>query len=60
MTSGNSTILTSGKSKGGIKICLDLEIKKENDGLTIKETILSFELPQINEVIEEFEEKRGR
>ena len=34
---------------------LDLNIKKENDGLTIRETILSFELPQLNEVIDEFE-----
>ena len=36
---------------------LDLDIKKENDGLTIRETILSFELPQLNEVINEFEKK---
>ena len=34
---------------------LNLDIKKENDGLTIRETILSFELPQLNEVIEKFE-----
>lgn len=36
---------------------LDLDIKKENDGLTIRETILSLELPQLNEVINEFEKK---
>lgn len=36
---------------------LNLDIKKENDGLTIRETILSFELPQLNEVINEFEKK---
>lgn len=36
---------------------LDLDIKKENDGLTIRETILSFELPELNEVINEFEKK---
>ena len=34
---------------------LNLDIKKENDGFTIRETILSFELPQLNEVIEKFE-----
>ena len=34
---------------------LNLDIKKENDDLTIRETILSFELPQLNEVIEKFE-----
>ena len=36
---------------------LDLDITKENDGLTIRETILSFELSQLNEVINEFEKK---
>lgn len=38
---------------------LNLDIKKENDGLTIRETILSFELPQLNEVINEFEKNDG-
>lgn len=40
-----------------LKYGLNLDIKKENDGLTIRETILSFELPQLNEVINEFEKK---
>jgi ankyrin repeat protein len=36
---------------------LDLDIKKENDGLTIRETFLSFENPKLNEVIQEFENR---
>ena len=34
---------------------LDLDIKKNNDGLTIRETILSFEDQQLNEIINKFE-----
>ena len=36
---------------------LHLDIKKENDGLTIRETFLSFENPKLNEVIQEFENR---
>lgn len=36
---------------------LDLDIKKEIDGLTIRETILSLEDPKLNEVIQEFENR---
>ena len=36
---------------------LDLDIKKNNDGLTIKETILSFEDQQLNEIINKFENR---
>lgn len=36
---------------------LDLDIKKNNDGLTIRETILSFEDQQLNEIINRFEKK---
>lgn len=36
---------------------LDLDIRKDNDGLTIRETILSFEDPKLNEVINEFENR---
>lgn len=36
---------------------LDLDIKKNNDGLTIRETILSFEDQQLNEIINKFENR---
>lgn len=36
---------------------LNLDIKKNNDGLTIRETILSFEDPKLNEVINTFENR---
>lgn len=36
---------------------LNLDFKKANDGLTIRETIASFEDPKLNEVIRKFENK---
>lgn len=36
---------------------LDLDIKKNNDGLTIRETILSFADQKLNEIINKFENK---